>query len=57
MEQPESEFILRLNDNGDVGLFEADGGAWKLEAKKNVMEYFEAALSDLVTSGDVVVME
>lgn len=57
VEQPESEFILRLNDNGDVGLFEADGGAWKLEAKKNVMEYFEAALSDLVTSGGVVVME
>lgn len=55
--QPESEFILRLNDNGDVGLFEADGGAWKLEAKKNVMEYFEGALSDLVTSGGVVVME
>lgn len=55
--QPESEFILRLNDNGDVGLFEADGGAWKLEAKKNVMEYFEAALSELVASGGVVVME
>lgn len=55
--QPESEFILRLNDNGDVGLFEADGGAWKLEAKKNVMEYFEAALSDMVVSGAVVVME
>lgn len=34
VEQPESEFILCLNDNGDVGLFEADGGAWKLEAKK-----------------------
>ena len=57
VEQPESEFILRLNDNGDVGLFEADGGAWQLEAKKNVMEYFESALSDLVSSGSVVVME
>ena len=57
VEQPGSEFILRLNDNGDVGLFEADGGAWQLEAKKNVMEYFKSALSDLVSSGSVVVME
>ena len=29
MEQPESEFLLRLDDDGNVGLFEADGGMWK----------------------------
>ena len=54
--QPESEFILRLNDDGDVGLFEADGGMWKLEAKKNIAEYFSNALKTLVEDGFVVVM-
>ena len=32
VEQPESQFLLRLNDKGEVGLFEADGGIWKLAA-------------------------
>ncbi len=54
--QPASEFLLRINEDGEVGLFEADGGVWKLEAKRNVVAYLEAALKDLVDSGDVVVM-
>lgn len=41
VEQPESEFLLRINNDGRIGLFEADGGAWKLQAKKNVAAYFE----------------
>lgn len=57
VEQPESQFLLRLNDKGEVGLFEADGGIWKLSAKKNVSVYLESALSDLIGSGSVVVME
>jgi hypothetical protein len=40
----------------EVGLFEADGGVWKLEAKQNIAEYFERELADLVESGQVVVM-
>lgn len=56
VEQPESEFLLRLNDNGRVGLFEADGGTWTLAAKKNIQNYLETALADEVRSGKVVVM-
>lgn len=55
VEQPESEFLLRIDQDGRVGLFEADGGAWKLNAKENVMNYFEAALEDLIEAGKVVV--
>ena len=33
VQQPMSEFILRLDDNCRVGLIEADGGAWSMEAK------------------------
>ena len=54
--QPESEFLLRVNENGDVGLFEADGGVWKLEAKQNICEYFQKRLSDLIDNNRVIVM-
>lgn len=54
--QPVSEFLLRVQDGGNVGLFEADGGVWKLEAKDNIVKYFEGHLSDLVDAGRVVVM-
>lgn len=56
VEQPTSEFLLRINQNGDIGLFEADGGVWTLEAKSNIANYFRAQLSDLVDAGAVVVM-
>lgn len=57
VEQPESQFLLRLNEKGEVGLFEADGGMWKLAAKKNVSTYLENALADMISAGSVVVME
>ena len=41
VEQPESRFIFRMNDRGGVqcALFEADGGAWKLDAMKAIHNY------------------
>lgn len=56
VEQPESEFLLRIDQNGCIGMFPADGGVWKLEATRNVAGYFEAALKDLIDSGTVVVI-
>ena len=62
--QPESEFILRLKagnrESGaqpQIGLIEADGGAWKLAAKSNIANYFRAHLDDLIESGAVIVTE
>lgn len=54
--QPKSEFILRLDDKGRIGLFEADGGMWKIEAKINIQHYLEKALMNEVESGSVVIM-
>lgn len=54
--QPASEFLLRINRESDIRLFEADGGVWKLEAVRNVAEYLEANLADLVDSGRVVIV-
>lgn len=64
VEQPESEFLLRVRP-GDkekeipvsICIFEADGGAWKLQAKHNIAEYFSEHLKDLIEAGKVVVTE
>ncbi len=56
VEQPESEFILRLDEQRGVGLMEADGGIWKMEAKDNIAAYLTERLEDLVDVGCVVIM-
>ena len=43
--QPESEFILRLREGAQVGLFEADGGAWELNAIHSIKEYLGTELT------------
>ena len=55
VEQPESNFLVRLFEGGNVALFEADGGAWKLEARKSIQDYLYRELADLVNAGTVVI--
>lgn len=57
VEQPESEFLLRVEPDEGIGFFEADGGIWKLEAKKNIADYFLKNMGDLIDAGKVVVMQ
>lgn len=54
--QPDSEFILRLKEGGQVGLFEADGGAWELNAMALIAEYFKAQLSEEIAAGAVYII-
>ena len=54
--QPASEFLLRINERGEIGFYQADGGVWKLEATRNVAAYFEEKLQDLIDKGIVVVI-
>lgn len=56
VEQPESEFLLRLREGGQIGLFEADGGMWKLTAKQNIKNYLESKLKNLIEEAVVVIM-
>ena len=56
VEQPASDFLLRLDKEGRPALYEADGGAWKLEAKRSIAAYLGEQLADLVERGNVVVM-
>jgi len=51
IDQPVSPFILRLKQGREAGdfqaaLFEADGGAWKMEAIQSIKEYFKAQLPE-----------
>lgn len=55
--QPEGEFLLRMRKGPEAALFEADGGSWKMEARKNIKKYFEIALADLIAAGKVIVTE
>jgi len=52
VEQPESNFTLRVNDDALCALFESDGGAWKNEAVENIKAYLNAN----ITNRNVVVM-
>ena len=56
VEQPDSDFLFRISDRNVFALYEADGGAWKIKAKKNIRAFFEAALGDEIKTGDVVIL-
>ena len=49
VEQPESRFVFRMKDCGGVqcALFEADGGAWKLDAMEAIHNYLEEHLEGI----------
>ena len=50
VEQPESEFLLRVQNSGDVpnvALFEADGGAWINDATENIVGYIQSLVKEI----------
>ena len=61
--QPASAFIFRMKDRecGDnekaiyCGLWEADGGAWKIQAVNNIKEYFRNELNDDILEDFVII--
>lgn len=50
VEQPSSDFIFRMKQDKYDGIvcaiFEADGGAWKIEATKRIKEYLQRELAN-----------
>lgn len=49
VEQPESLYIFRMQDRSGIqcALYEADGGAWKIDAMRRIKAYLEAALEGM----------
>lgn len=54
--QPESAFVFRMKDGPSAALFEADGGAWKLDAIDKIKDYFDGALKEQIESGQIVIV-
>lgn len=54
VDQPASQFLIRINERG-ISFTEADGGMWKLEARKIIKQYFDEALAAEIESGTVIV--
>ncbi|HEM3471321.1 TPA: hypothetical protein U1B27_000017 [Streptococcus suis] len=46
VEQPASQFIYRIDKEGYMALFEADGGKWKLDAINNIATYLKSKLGE-----------
>lgn len=49
VDQPESEFIFRMQENScgiSCAIFEADGGAWRMEAMNNIKTYLKNELQE-----------
>lgn len=55
VEQPESNFLIRIKDGCRVGIIEADGGMWQFAARNSVKEYLEKAFENEIAEGTVVV--
>ena len=49
VEQPESQYVFRMQDRSGIqcALYEADGGAWKIDAVRRIKAYLEAALESM----------
>ena len=55
IDQPASEFHIRISERG-IRFIEADGGMWKLTARRSIVDYIKEHLDDAVGEGRVVVM-
>ena len=53
--QPLEKFLLRINKNGEVALFDADGGAWKYQCQQSIIKYLSKELEEEIKSGKVIV--
>ena len=59
VEQPDSDFIFRMRDSSmsggepEIALFEADGGAWKIDAMNRIHEYLQERMKEVHTEQDI----
>lgn len=56
VDQPESEFIFRMQNGPKCALFEADGGAWKLTAMKRIKSYLSFVLAEEIKANRIIII-
>ena len=47
VEQPKSDFLVRIKEGGLVALIEADGGMWRLQAQQGIGAYLRGKVGEL----------
>lgn len=55
VEQPDGLFLIRISERG-ITFTEADGGMWKLTARKTIKAFLEEKLQSEIEDGRIVVM-
>ena len=55
VQQPEGLFLIRIDERG-ITFTEADGGMWKLDARRTVLQYLQERLCEQIEAGRVVAM-
>lgn len=53
--QPEQLFLLRVDKNCNVALFDAAGGAWKYQCQSEIREYLKKEFEEEIKDGKVIV--
>ena len=56
LDQPHSNFVLRLDSNQRCALYEADGGAWKITAMKGIREFLDNGLKSIGKADQVTII-
>lgn len=54
--QPPSSFILRMKEGPAAALYQADGGAWELNAMHNIEEYLAKELEKEIDNGKAFIV-
>ncbi|MEA4875304.1 hypothetical protein [Anaerorhabdus sp.] len=54
-EQPEQMFLLRIDGNCRVALYDADGGAWKYQCQQSIIKYLSDQLKQEIEDGKVII--
>ena len=54
--QPQSDMLVRVNENAEILLVEADGGMWKMAAKRHISEYLSRELLAFIEQNQAIVM-
>lgn len=55
VEQPEQLFLLRVDNNCRVSLFDADGGAWTYQCQQSIISYLHKRFENEIEAGKVIV--
>ncbi|MEF9967659.1 MAG: hypothetical protein RR766_04025 [Longicatena sp.] len=53
--QPEQTFLLRIDNNCRVALFDADGGAWTYQCQQSIISYLKEQLASEIEAEKVIV--